>query len=114
MLNDVDALRADAVVKKLLAHGFRLALTGGLAIEAHARADGRASARRPLHDLDFVVEGFSMIPASVAGEFLLHHIHPFAPEGKTLVQLIDAAEAVRVDLFQAFGQTLSRTTRLEP
>src|SRR4051812_15218578 len=114
MLNHADALRADAVAEKLLAHGFRPALTGGLAIEAHARAHGRGSVRRPLNDLDFVVESFAGIPASVAGDFLLHHVHPSAAEGKTLVQLIDAARAVRVDLFRAFGQTLSRTKRLEP
>jgi hypothetical protein len=36
-----------------------------------------------------------------------------AIEGKTLLQLIDEAAAVRVDLFRAFGNTLTRAAALD-
>jgi hypothetical protein len=109
ILTDDDAFRATVVVNELLAHGFRGSLTGGLAIEAHLCARGQHPRRRPLNDVDFVVGSFASIPESVADRFLLHHVHPLAPEGKTLMQLIDPARAVRVDVFRAFGATLSRS-----
>ncbi len=109
VLNDPDASRATAVVGELLALGFRGALTGGPAIAAHLRTRGGPARRRPLNDLDFVVDGFAAIPDAVADRFLLHHVHPFAAEGKTLVQLIDPERAVRVDLFRTIGRTLSRS-----
>jgi hypothetical protein len=108
-LNSNDAKRASDVVKKVLAsdlHG--CALTGGLAIEARLRGHGRPVFRRALNDVDLVVDGFNAIPAPFADGFLLNHVHPHAPEGKTLLQLIDRERAVRVDLFRAFGTTLSR------
>jgi hypothetical protein len=43
----------------------------------------------------------------------LHHVHPDAVEGKTLVQLIDETTAVRVDLFRTFGNTLARASTLD-
>jgi hypothetical protein len=104
-----DAARATFVVSELVAHGFHGSLTGSLAIEAHLRARGRAAGRRPLSDIDFVVERFTAIPESLADRFLLNHVHPFAPEGKTLVQLIDPERALRVDVFRAFGATVSRS-----
>ncbi len=109
LLNDEDACRATGVVNDLLALGFRGALTGGLAIEAHLRARGQRPPRRPLNDLDFVVDGIGAIPDSVADRFLLHHVHPFAPEGKTLLQVIDPGRAIRTDIFRTIGATLSRS-----
>ena len=103
------AFRASVVVNELLAHGFRGALTGGLAIEAHLSARGQPARRRPLNDVDFVVGSFASIPDSLADRFLVHHVHPFAPEGKTVLQLIDPERAVRVDVFRAFGATLLRS-----
>jgi hypothetical protein len=112
LLNERDCFRADSVAAKLVAHRFPVALTGSLAVEAQLRAHGWPSSRRSLQDLDFVVDNFATIPASVAGDFLLNHVHPFAAEGKTLLQAIDTGRAVRVDLFRAFGRTLSRSCRL--
>jgi hypothetical protein len=43
ILSDDEASRATSVVKALLTHGFRGALTGGVAIEAHLLARGRRS-----------------------------------------------------------------------
>jgi hypothetical protein len=62
--------------------------------------------------VDLVVDSFT-IPASLADRFLLHHIHPHAPEGKTLLQLVDRERALRVDLFRAFGTTLTRAHVLD-
>ena len=68
--------------------------------------------RRHLNDIDFVVESFTSIPESLAGSFLLHHVHPDATDGRTLLQLIDQERAIRVDLFCALGGTLARACRL--
>ena len=112
-LEPPDARRATSVVETLLAHGLRGALTGGLAIDAQLHAYGRPVERRPLNDIDFVVESFASIPESLARSFLPHHVHPDAADGKTLLQLVDEAHRVRVDLFLALGETLSRTVPLD-
>src|SRR5262245_14238936 len=69
ILGEDDAARATVVVNDLLAHGFHGSLTGSLAIAAHLRARGRRAGRRPLRDIDFVVEGFTAIPESLADRF---------------------------------------------
>jgi hypothetical protein len=112
VLNDEDACRATAVLDQLRALRFPWALTGSLAIEAHLLARGQTRSRRPLNDVDLVVDSFAVIPHSVAHRFLLHHVHPFAAEGKILMQLVDAERAVRIDVFRAFGRTLSRSGQL--
>ena len=103
-----DARKASEVVHRLLADGFRGALTGSLATEAQLRAHGRPTDRRALNDVDLVADRFKAIPASLAGRFLVHHIHPQAPEGKILLQLVDKNTGLRVDLFRAFGTTVTR------
>lgn len=113
LLCESDARRATEVVDALLAHGLQCALTGGLAIEAQLRARGRPVVSRQLNDIDFVVDDFASIPESLAGSFLQHHVHPDASEGKTLLQLIDRERVLRIDLFGAFGSTLSRACRLD-
>ena len=60
-----------------------------------------------------IVGSFASIPGSLADGFLVHHIHPHAPEGKMLLQLIDREQALRIDVFRQFGATLTRTERLE-
>ena len=110
LLREEDARRATVTVKAILAHGFRCALTGGLAIAAHLRARGRTVEPQCLNDIDLVVQGFDAIPESVTASFLLHHVHPDAFEGRTLLQLIDEATGVRVDLFRTFGNTLTRAS----
>jgi hypothetical protein len=109
-----DAGRASGLVEKLLASGFRaFALTGSLAVAAQLRTHGRPVRRGAVNDIDLVVDRFSAIPAALADRFLLNHIHPRAAEGKTLLQLIDQELAIRVDLFRAFGTTLSRAHVLD-
>jgi len=112
LLDRKDERRATDTVQAVLAHGVRCALTGGLAIAARLRAHDRPVARRALNDIDLIVHEFSAIPESVTASFLLHHVHPDAIEGKLLVQLIDEATGVRVDLFRTFGDTLTRASAL--
>lgn len=109
-----DAKRASDVVEKLLAKGLRgCALTGGLALEARLRVAGGQVHRRALNDIDLVVDSLEAIPAAIADGFLLNHIHPHATEGKTILQVIDQENALRVDFFRAFGRTLSRAVVLD-
>jgi len=99
-LSTSDAQRVSLLLEKLSAYGFRGgALTGSLAIEAHLLSPGRNTERRYLNDLDFIVGSFASIPGSLADGFLVHHIHPHAPEGSLLIQLIDREQALRIDLF---------------
>jgi hypothetical protein len=107
-----DVRRVARVIAKLEACGFQGALTGGLAIEAQMHLNRRTFARRPLNDLDFVVESFESICEPVAKEFVAHHVHPRASAGKLLVQLIEPEQRVRVDIFRQFGDTLRRKVRL--
>lgn len=113
LLHPEDARRTSEVVAAVVAHDLRCALAGGLAIAAQLRAHGRPAEPKRLGDIDFVVDGFETIPASIARSFLLNHVHPDAAEGKTLLQLIDESHAVRVDLFRAFGNTLRRAHVLD-
>jgi hypothetical protein len=108
-----DALRVSLVLKKLSALGFGGVLTGGLAVEIHLRSQGRVARRRDLNDLDLVVESFDSIPESLAEGFLFHHIHPYAVEGKTLIQLLDQEQRLRIDLFRQFGSTIKRAETLD-
>jgi hypothetical protein len=108
-LSPSDAMRVCRVMAKLALHDFRdFALTGGLAIETHWLGLGRAPRVRALNDMDTVVESFGSIPGALANTFLCRHIHPRAPEGKTLLQLVDPNEAIRIDVFRARGATMAR------
>ena len=108
-----DAQRVSLSLEKLTAHGFQAgALTGSLAAEAHLFSLGLKTEQHPVNDIDFVVESFDSIPGSLADGFLVHHIHPHALEGKTLLQLIDPEHALRIDFFRQFGSTLARTAPL--
>jgi hypothetical protein len=114
LLEADDARRVSDVVEKLTTSGFRdCALTGSLAIAAQLRAHGRPISPCRVNDVDLVVEHFDAIPAALADRFVLNHIHPHAPEGKTLMQLIARDCALRVDVFKAFGTTLSRARALD-
>jgi hypothetical protein len=113
-LSTSDAHRISLLLEKLSACGFQGgALTGSLATEAHLLSQGRNTERRSLNDVDFVVGSIASIPGSLADGFLVHHIHPQAPEGKMLLQLIDREQALRIDLFRQFGATLTRIERLK-
>ena len=82
-------------------------------MEIHYQSRGCAPTDRPFNDLDFVTSGFDCIPTSLADDYLRNHIHPLDPPGKTILQLIDSNTSIRVDVFRAFGATMSRVNYLE-
>ncbi|MGC9950569.1 MAG: hypothetical protein ABSF64_29735 [Bryobacteraceae bacterium] len=115
-LSHADAQRATRVLAKLVRHGLRdFALTGGLAVEASLAlaGNGQAPHMRPLNDVDIVVESFAVLPPALADGFLFRHIHPGVPTGKTLVQLVDPGEWLRIDIFRASGATLARSLQTD-
>jgi hypothetical protein len=108
VLIPADARRAARGVQTMIEHGLRPALAGSLARALQLRALGHVRSPRRLNDVDVIVENFAALPASLAGSFLLNHVHPAAAEGQVLLQLIDESLALRIDVFRAFGRSLSR------
>jgi hypothetical protein len=114
VFSKADRERAERTFRKLLRHDIaNWALTGGFATEAHLAHNGGKSAMRPLHDMDFIVSSFDCIPESLAKDFLLRHVHPDDPPGKTLLQCIDPGTAVRVDVFRAYGDVMQRISPID-
>ena len=106
-----DRDRVFRTIRKLAEHDISdWALTGGLAVEMHIQNGGHMPCIRAFNDLDFVIHEFRGIPTSLAGEFLFRHVHPLDPPGKTILQLMDCDTSLRVDVFRAYGATMSRTT----
>jgi hypothetical protein len=113
-LDHDDACRAAEVMADLWRRGFReCVLTGSVALEAQMISRGHPPQRRRLNDLDYVVDEFVSIPSALASGFLVHHVHPKAPQGKLLLQLVDPDRALRIDLFRALGATMSRANTLD-
>jgi hypothetical protein len=110
-LNPSDTARVARTFRKLAAHEIsRWALTGGLAIEFHIHRRGRQPMVRPLHDVDFLTDSFANIPDTLGSDFLLRHVHPLDPPGKTLLQAVDPETGVRVDVFRAYGSEMQRAS----
>ena len=109
-LSSTDAARVCRVLEKFAVRNLRgFALTGSLALETQWIALGHVPHRRALNDLDLVVELSASIPDTLAQDFLVRHIHPKAPQGKMLIQLVDPEEALRIDIFRAYGVTMARS-----
>jgi hypothetical protein len=83
-----DFARLARVLDKLAAHGLDAAITGGVAIEAHLGAAGQPRDDWTLNDLDLVVPDLSAIPRAIPESFLVRHIHPNAPPGRMLIQIL--------------------------
>lgn len=113
-LSPADEDRASRTLRKLARHDMRgLALTGGFAIEVHRLRHGCRPSVRCLNDIDFIANSFDRIPESLADGFLFRHIHPLDPPGRTMLQMVDEESALRVDVFRAYGATMSRTANLD-
>jgi len=94
--------RVGACIAKLHRHVARdgVALTGGAAIEMTAASAGLTSNRHSLRDLDFVISDQTLVSSSVAADFLIGHYHvPQDGVPKFLLQLVDPATRLRVDIF---------------
>jgi len=106
--------RAERTLRKLSTHDIsRWALTGGIAAEIYIRRGGGRSGSRPLHDLDFIVSSFDCIPEGVGRDFLVRHVHPYDPPGKTLLQCVDPETGVRIDVFRAYGTVVNRVAPID-
>lgn len=113
-LSNADADRALRTFRKLARHDIRRwALTGGFAIEIHRLRRGCQPSLRSLNDIDFIADSFDCIPETLANDFLFRHIHPLDPPGRTMLQFIDPESALRIDVFRAYGATMSRTSNLD-
>jgi hypothetical protein len=113
-LSVADAERALRVFGKLARHDIgRWALTGGIAVEIHLLRLGRQPSIRVLNDLDFIADSFDCIPETLTADFVFRHIHSLDPPGKTMLQFIDPDNATRIDVFRAYGATMSRAFRLD-
>ncbi len=86
-----------------------VALTGGVAIEAHLRRSGLPRRARPPHDVDLVAHSRAVISPSVTSEFLVSHFHaPHPGYPKFLVQLVDPDSRLRVDIFPGHPKAIEQ------
>jgi hypothetical protein len=98
-----DANRASRTLRLLAEYDIsQWALTGGTAIELYLRGV------RPLHDLDFVAASFDCLPSGLGKAIVIRHAHPHDPPAKTMLQAVDPATSVRVDVFRAYGAEMER------
>lgn len=108
-LSPDEAGSALATLRRLRRMGLDHAVTGGLAIAWHAaRNEPATPSRRPLHDLDLVVADLGSVPGRLSEAFEIRHVHADAPPGRMLVQAFDRSTMLRIDIFGAYGDTLSR------
>ncbi len=109
-LSPLDSERALRSLETLAGHNLSgLALTGGFAVEIYCVRAGREVPKRKLNDIDFIVDSFDDIPATLSRDYLFRHIHPSDPPGKTLLQCVDSKAALRIDVFRSSGGTMQRT-----
>lgn len=112
-LSEADNVRASRTLEVLSGHNIaEWVLVGGLAIELHLIARGLRADPRPLNDIDFIVDTFERIPATLPSDLLFGHVHPHAPQNKTLVQSVYPETSVRVDVFRAHPEVVSRSIPL--
>ena len=113
-LSPCDEPRARRTLEALRRHAtHRWVLTGGMAIELHMLRHGCATSSRPLNDLDFLVNTFDEIPPTLSDDLLFRHVHPLDPPAKTLLQAVNPQTKVRVDVFRAYGDIVSRAVPVE-
>jgi hypothetical protein len=114
ILSASDAERAHRTMERLRRHRTgAFVLTGGMAMELHTLKLRSVEEKRPLNDIDFLVDSFDDIPKTLATDFRFRHVHPNDPPGKTLLQCVDPETAVRVDIFRACGSAVARAMPME-
>lgn len=108
-LSAPDLERAQRVIQKLARHHVQSwVLTGGFAVEIHHIGRRADPIRRTFNDIDFVAPWFDYLPNSLQDNFLFRHVHPLDPPGKTMLQAVDADQAIRVDVFNDGGAATKR------
>jgi hypothetical protein len=113
LLSPADSLKVKCVLDQLETCGLTFAVTGGLAIAARLREVDAPVRAKALNDLDLVVGAWSAFQGcSWPAGYLINHVHPSAPEGKLLLQLVSPEHRLRIDVFRQYGLTLSRAAPL--
>jgi hypothetical protein len=104
-LAERDSDRLSRVLAKFAACDFReFGITGSVAIALQTRDEGQIT----LNDLDLVVASANALPPTLGEAFLVRHFHPHAQRGRILIQLADARERLRIDVFTVIGASLQR------
>ena len=113
-LSPVDEMRTRGTFEMLRGHDISgLVLTGGFAIELHLLRSGGTAESRPFNDIDFLVSSIEDIPQTLTRDLIFRHVHPNDPPGKTLLQAVYPAQAVRLDIFNACPNTMARAASTE-
>jgi hypothetical protein len=108
---DSELQRLSACIARLLPHlrHDEVAVTGGVAIQLGMADLGRAGLRATIADLDMVASSVDAVLPSVVSGFLVSHYHVVKPGvPKFMVQLVDPASAIRVDIFPDLVGSLPR------
>jgi len=114
ILSAPDLQRALNTLQKLLRHDISdWALAGGFVVEIHCLRAGLCHSIRPLNDIDFVAAGLDCAPETLSRDFLVRHVHPLDPPGKTILQLVDAEAKLRIDLFRAYATIMARALPID-
>jgi hypothetical protein len=91
-----------------------VAITGGVAIQMGMARLGREGMRETIADLDMVATALDSVLPSVADTFLVSHYHSVRPGvPKFMVQLVDPATRIRVDIFPDLAGSLERSRAVE-
>jgi hypothetical protein len=78
----------------------RVALTGGVGMQAGLAALGHSGVRHHVADLDLVATSLDAVSSSVADRFLVSHYHVAGPGvPKFMIQLVDPESRIRIDVF---------------
>jgi hypothetical protein len=96
-------------LRRLMPHvdADRIALTGGVAIGVHLDVRSRVTTAE---DIDFVADNVDVVNPTVTKDFLVSHFHlPQPGYSKFLIQLVDPATRIRVDVFPDSLGALKRT-----
>ena len=91
-----------------------VAIAGGVGIQMGMARFGREGARETIADLDMVARALDSVLPSVVDTFLVSHYHSVRPGvPKFMVQLVDPATRIRVDIFPDLVGSLERSRAVQ-
>jgi len=103
---------AEALARVLRHQPRNIAVAGSLALAAQTAARGHPPART-FGDIDLLVPSFDVLEDTLATEFLCAHVHPDVQAGRVFLQLVHPGDHVRIDIFHAHVDCLSRATTFQ-
>ena len=90
-----------------------VAITGGVGIQLGMAGLGRQGPRHEVADLDLVAASVEAIAPTIVGPFLVSHYHVVRPGvPKFMIQLVDPASRIRVDIFPDLISSLVTATTI--